>query len=240
MKKEKKMKKIILFTFMVFLIFSCSENSTSPLLDPFTKSLLVPNETDVDGGLFLISTAKNNDSVNPAWIKARVVLHYKNWLGSVSIFLDDSLIKDYSQMFNISPFIEHSWDVLENQQVGIPRIHKTVPALQPLTISNLQNYDTISRNQTIYWNTPINDTSTKVFILLQKFLVDTTATDSLWIIPSQDNGTFTFSTNYFNNYNSGEKIRIDIFRVKSMVETYENKKYLFATLFETHLILYVK
>lgn len=234
------MKKIVLMLFVSLLILSCSENTTSPMLDPFTQAFLVPKGTEIDGGLFLISAARNNDSTSPTWLQTKVVLHYKSWPGVISISLDDSVINEYSQHLNINPFIEHTWNVSENRQVGIPRIRKTIAPLQPLTIANLHNYDTIVRNQTIYWNPPQNDTSTKVFILLQKFGIDTITTDSIWIIPRQDNGTFTFFTDYFNNYKAGDKIRIDVIKVKSEVETYENKKYLFATWFDTHLILYVK
>jgi hypothetical protein len=101
-------------------------------------------------------------------------------------------------------------------------------------------------NQTIYWNPPQNDTTTKVYVLIQKFGNDITVPDSVWsisLIPLPDNGTFTLSTSYFNrfgDYKTGDKIKIDIFRVKSEVETYDGKKYLFAALFDTHLILYVK
>lgn len=234
------MKKIVLFGLTLILFLSCSENTTTPLLDPFTKTFLAFPETEIDGGLFLISTAKNNDSPNPSWIRTRVVLHYKNWPGNITIYLDDSLITHYTQRVNISPFINHTWNVLENQQIGIPRIQKTISALQPLTIYDLHNYDTIARNQTITWNPPQNDTSTKIFVLLQKIESDTTATDSIWVVPRLDNGSFTFSDEYYNTFQPGDKIKIDIFRVKSEIEIYANKKYLFATLFETNLILYIK
>lgn len=235
------MKRIVLATFMFLLVLSCSENNTTgPVLDPFTKSLLVPAGTEIDGGLFLISAGKNNDSIDPTSIKTRVVLHYKSWPGVVSIFLDDSSINQYDQRVNINPFVGHRWNVIENQKVGIPGIQKTVPPLQSLTISNVHNYDSIVKGKTIYWNPPQNDTSTKIFILLQKFGIDTVTTDSIWVVPSHDNGAFTFSADYYNSYKPGDKIKIDIFRVKSEVETYENRKYLFATLFDTHLIVYVK
>ena len=232
----------VLIILICVILISCKENSTDSKNNWLTLpiSLVVPQNTTIDGGMFLAQAGKYDSSTNPDKLTTEVALHYTGWPGVIDVNFDNNVVNEYFERFNTSPYTSHIWTVAAGVAQGIPAICDTIPAMQALDITSHSMNDSITKTGTLTWSTPSLGSGTEAAIIITRFNLSSNDTTSLAIIPTDDDGSYTFSSNDFPSVSIGEQVTISVVRLKSKIRAISGKNYIFASMFTNKIILTIK